>query len=205
MASNKRFAVAKRIFDIFFSSIGLIVLSPIMLILGVFIKLDSPGPIFFRQDRVGLNGKLFRIHKFRTMHVLANRQGLRITVGADPRITKIGRWLRKFKLDELPQLIDVWSGDMSFVGPRPEVPEYVSLWPTDVSDLILSVRPGITDFASIKFKDENLILATAKDPHIAYIRDVMPIKLRYYIEYVHTHSIIGDVFVIFSTLRSLLR
>jgi lipopolysaccharide/colanic/teichoic acid biosynthesis glycosyltransferase len=197
--------MAKRLFDMLLSTFGLLLLWPIFLLLGVLIKLDSQGPIYFRQERVGLHGKLFRIHKFRTMHVLASCQGLQITVGADPRVTRAGRWLRKFKLDELPQLIDVWFGCMSLVGPRPEVPQYVSLWPTDVRDSILSVRPGITDCASIQFKDENLILGAAKDPHITYVREIMPIKLKYYLEYVRTRSIIGDVLIIFSTFRSLLR
>lgn len=197
--------MAKRIFDILFSSIGLLLLWPIFLVLGVLIKFDSQGPIFFRQERVGLNGNLFRILKFRTMQVMASGQGLQITVGVDPRVTRVGRWLRKFKLDELPQLLDVWLGHMSLVGPRPEVPEYVSLWPTEIRNIILSVRPGITDRASIEFRDENLILGMSKDPHSTYVAKVLPIKLQYYQKYARNNSVLGDICIIFSTFLALFR
>ncbi len=197
--------MAKRLFDWWASTFGLLALAPVLLFLAVWIKLDSPGPAFFRQERVGRWGKLFRIHKFRTMVTDAERRGLQITVGADARVTSVGQWLRKYKLDELPQLLDVWLGHMSLVGPRPEVPRYVACYPADVRDVVLSVRPGITDRASIEFKDENEILDHASDPHSAYVEEVLPIKLRYYVEYVQTRSFAGDIRLILRTLRALLR
>lgn len=195
----------KRMFDWVVSTIGLLLLAPALLVLTICIRLDSPGPVFFRQVRVGLGGRNFRIHKFRTMVSDAERCGLQITVGADRRVTRVGKWLRKYKLDELPQLIDVWRGDMSLVGPRPEVPRYVTCYPEDVRAVVLSVRPGITDRASIEFKDENEILGRAADPHAAYVNEVLPIKLRYYQEYVKTRTLCGDVRIIFDTLRAIMR
>jgi lipopolysaccharide/colanic/teichoic acid biosynthesis glycosyltransferase len=135
----------------------------------------------------------------------AERRGLQITVGADVRVTRVGQWLRKYKLDELPQLLDVWLGHMSLVGPRPEVPRYVAFYPADLRDVVLSVRPGITDRASIEFKDENEILGRATDPHMAYVGEVLPIKLRYYVEYIQTRSLLGDIKLIFRTFKALLR
>jgi lipopolysaccharide/colanic/teichoic acid biosynthesis glycosyltransferase len=195
----------KRCFDFIASTLGLLVLSPVLLALAVWIKIDSPGPIFFRQLRVGLGGKPLRIHKFRTMTEDAELRGLQITVGKDPRVTQAGKFLRKYKLDELPQLIDVWVGAMSLVGPRPEVPRYVAYYPDEIRELILSVRPGITDRASIEFKDENEILGNAVDPHLAYVNEVLPIKLRYYQDYVANHSLILDIKIIFATLKALIR
>ncbi len=195
--------MAKRLFDWLASTFGLLALAPVLLLLAVWIKLDSPGPVFFRQERVGRGGKLFRIHKFRTMVTDAERRGLQITVGADARVTRVGQWLRKYKLDELPQLLDVWLGQMSLVGPRPEVPRYVACYPAELRDVVLSVRPGITDRASIEFKDENEILGRAPDPHLAYVNEVLPIKLRYYVAYVRGHSFWGDIGIIFATLRAL--
>jgi lipopolysaccharide/colanic/teichoic acid biosynthesis glycosyltransferase len=197
--------MAKRWFDLLASGLGLVLLAPLLLVLAVWIKLDSKGPVFFRQERVGRDGKLFRIHKFRTMVTDAERRGLQITVGADARVTHVGQWMRKYKLDELPQLLDVWLGHMSLVGPRPEVPRYVACYPADVRDLVLSVRPGITDRASIEFKDENEILARAADPNKAYIEQVLPIKLAFYQEYVKNRSFIGDIALIFKTIFSLIR
>jgi len=197
--------VTKRLFDWLASGVGLLLLAPLLLILAICIKLDSPGPVFFRQERVGLGGKQFRIHKFRTMVTDAEKRGLQITVGADARVTRVGKWLRKHKLDELPQLLDVWLGDMSLVGPRPEVPRYVECYPVDVRDLVLSVRPGITDRASIEFKDENLILGRSADPNRAYVEEVLPIKLTYYLEYVNSRSFFGDIALILKTLRALTR
>lgn len=192
--------MAKRIFDWLASTCGLIILAPIFLFIAVCIKLDSPGRVIYRQERVGLGGRVFLIHKFRTMITDAERQGLQITVGADSRVTRVGRTLRKYKLDELPQLLDVWLGYMSIVGPRPEVPQYVLFYPEDVREKVLSVRPGITDRASIEFRDESRILGKAEDPHWSYINEVIPIKLRYYVEYVNNRSLIGDVKLIFRTL-----
>lgn len=197
--------IAKRIFDLLASGFGLLVLSPVFLLIAVSIKLDSPGPVFFRQERVGRFGKVFRIHKFRTMVTNAEKKGLQITVGADARVTKTGAALRKYKLDELAQLIDVFIGDMSLVGPRPEVPKYVDHYPPESRNIILSVKPGITDWASIEYKDENEILGRASDPHKAYIEEVLPIKIGYYLDYVKNRSLIGDIRIIFATLRALAR
>jgi lipopolysaccharide/colanic/teichoic acid biosynthesis glycosyltransferase len=197
--------MGKRIFDWFASSTGLFLLSPVFIVLAILIKLDSVGPVFFRQERVGMGGKTFRIHKFRTMVTDAEQRGLQITVGTDARVTRVGRWLRKYKLDELPQLLNVWLGDMSLVGPRPEVPRYVDCYPAAVRDLVLSVRPGITDKASIEFKDENLILGRAADPNRAYVEEVLPIKLTYYQEYVNSRSFFQDMSLILKTLRALVR
>jgi lipopolysaccharide/colanic/teichoic acid biosynthesis glycosyltransferase len=197
--------MSKRLFDWLASSFGLICLAPLFLLVSFLIKLDSPGPAFFRQERVGRRGKLFRIHKFRTMVISAEQLGSQITVGADARVTRVGRWLRKYKLDELPQLLDVWLGHMSLVGPRPEVPLYVACYPANVRHLVLSVRPGITDRASIEFRDENEILGRSVDPHLAYINDVLPIKLSYCLEYVQNASFFGDIAIIFATLSALVR
>jgi lipopolysaccharide/colanic/teichoic acid biosynthesis glycosyltransferase len=197
--------MSKRIFDWLASSCGLLILAPVFAALAVWIKLDSPGPVFFRQERVGLRGRVFRIHKYRTMVTNAERLGLQITVGADARVTRVGQWLRKYKLDELPQLLDVWLGHMSLVGPRPEVPRYVACYPADVREVVLSVRPGITDRASIEFKDENEILGRASDPHLAYVNEVVPIKLRYYVDYVAQRSFWSDIGIILMTIRALVR
>lgn len=195
----------KRIFDLVGSGIGLLILAPLLIFFAVAIKLDSRGPFFFRQERVGQFGKHFRIHKFRTMVVDAEARGMQITVGADSRVTGVGRLLRKYKLDELPQLIDVFFGQMSLVGPRPEVPHYVDCYPQDLKELVLSVKPGITDRASIEFKDENEILGRAADPHRAYVEEVLPIKLGYYVDYVRSRSLLGDIGIIFSTLVAIVR
>jgi lipopolysaccharide/colanic/teichoic acid biosynthesis glycosyltransferase len=197
--------MAKRLFDWLVSGFGLLVLSPVLLVLALWIKLDSPGAVFFRQERVGLGGRVFRIHKFRTMVTDAEQLGLQITVGADTRVTRIGELLRKYKLDELPQLLDVWLGHMSLVGPRPEVPRYVACYPDDVRDIVLSVRPGITDRASIEYKDENEILGRADDPQHAYLYEVLPVKLRYCVAYVENQSFMDDLVIIFATIRAIIR
>ncbi|MGB3223302.1 MAG: sugar transferase [Desulforhopalus sp.] len=192
--------MTKRTFDLVCSGLGLLLLSPIFLLIALLVRLESKGPVFFRQERVGVNGRLFRIHKFRTMSVGTECAGLQITVGSDHRITRVGGVLRKYKLDELAQLIDVFVGDMSLVGPRPEVPKYIACYPEAVRSEILSVRPGITDWASIQFKDENDILGCASDPERAYIEDVLPVKQRYYLKYVRERSFLGDLRIIFATL-----
>lgn len=197
--------MTKRLFDFCASGVGLLLLWPLLVVVSIAIKLDSRGPVFFRQERVGQFGKLFRIHKFRTMVVDAEGFGMQITVGSDPRVTRVGKFLRHYKLDELPQLLDVVLGRMSLVGPRPEVPRYVACYPHDVKDLVLSVRPGITDRASIEFKDENEILGRAADPHRAYVEEVLPIKLGYYVAYVKNRSLFGDVGIILSTLLAIVR
>lgn len=195
----------KRLFDVFSSALGLLVLSPVFLIIALAIRVDSKGPIYFRQQRVGRFGTLFLIHKFRTMVTDAEALGMQITVGADPRVTRVGKVLRKYKLDELPQLIDVFAGSMSLVGPRPEVPRYVAYYPKEVRECVLSVRPGITDRASIEFMGENEILGRAVDPHAAYVNEVLPVKLQYYQDYVKTRTFFGDVRIIYDTLKSIMR
>lgn len=197
--------ILKRWFDLLASGLGLIALSPLLMLIALLIKLDSKGPVFFRQERVGRFGKVFRIHKFRTMITDAERKGLQITVGADARVTRLGGTLRKYKLDELPQLIDVLLGDMSLVGPRPEVPRYVACYPEETKDIVLSVRPGITDWASIEYKDENRILGLAEDPHRAYVEQVLPVKLGYYINYVRRRTFWGDLKIILATLVAIVR
>lgn len=195
----------KRSFDFFSSGLGLLLLSPVLLLIALAVKLDSPGSVFFRQERVGQYGRIFRIHKFRTMVSDAESKGLQITVGADARVTRVGAFLRKYKLDELAQLLDVFGGKMSLVGPRPEVPHYVACYPDDVRKLVLSVKPGITDWASIQYKDENEVLARASNPQQAYVTEVLPVKLAYYTAYVQERSFWGDIRIIFATLRALLR
>jgi lipopolysaccharide/colanic/teichoic acid biosynthesis glycosyltransferase len=195
--------IAKRIFDLLFSLPGVIFLAPLFLFISMWIKFESPGPVFFRQERVGRFGKSFRIFKFRTMCLDAEAKGKQITVGKDPRITRSGRFLRHYKLDELPQLLNVVLGEMSLVGPRPEVPRYVALYPVNVREQVLSVPPGITDYASIEYKDENAILGRAADPDRAYIEEVMPVKLRYYQRYIAERSLWVDYKLIMKTLKAI--
>jgi lipopolysaccharide/colanic/teichoic acid biosynthesis glycosyltransferase len=197
--------MAKRLFDLFFSLTGLLLLAPLFAVAAVWIKLDSSGPVFFRQVRVGRFEKLFRIFKFRTMCVDAEAKGRQITVGEDPRITRSGRFLRRYKLDELPQLLNVVKGEMSLVGPRPEVPRYVEFYPEILRAIILSVPPGITDFASIEYKDENAILGQAEDPDRVYITEVMPVKLNYCERYVEEQSLWIDAKLIIKTFKALVR
>lgn len=194
----------KRLFDLIFSVLGLLVLTPVFLVIAVWIKFDSKGPVFFRQERVGLKGKHFFIFKFRTMITGAERKGLQITVGRDPRITSSGHFLRKSKLDELPQLINVLFGQMSLVGPRPEVPEYMMEYAVDIREQILSVRPGITDEASIEFSRESEILAKSDNPRQAYISEIMPVKAEYYVQYARHNSLLGDIKLILRTIKKIL-
>ncbi|HEX5371233.1 MAG TPA: sugar transferase [Aquabacterium sp.] len=197
--------MSKRLFDWLMSSLGLLALGPLLLLIALAVKLDSPGPVFFRQERVGRFGQTFRIHKFRTMRHDPVGQGLQITVGADARITRVGHWLRGSKLDELPQLIDVWVGTMSLVGPRPEVPRYVAHYPAELRDKILSVRPGITDIASIEYRDESAVLARASNPEQAYIHEVLPHKLALAAQYVDQASVWMDVKLILRTIGAIVR
>lgn len=190
----------KRIFDLICSILGLIVLAPLFIVIALLIKLTSPGPVFFRQIRVGRNGEHFAIFKFRTMVNNAEGQGPKITIGKDSRITGIGRVLRKVKLDELPQLIDVVIGKMSVVGPRPEVPEYVALYPESIKKSVLSIRPGITDWASILMIDESSILAKSSDPKATYINEILPKKLAYADKYVKTRTFWQDCMIILATI-----
>jgi lipopolysaccharide/colanic/teichoic acid biosynthesis glycosyltransferase len=197
--------MSKRLFDLLLSSLGLLVLAPVLLALALAVKLDSRGPVFFRQERVGRFGQPFRIHKFRTMRHDPVGQGLQITVGQDVRITRVGAVLRQTKLDELPQLLDVWLGDMSLVGPRPEVPRYVAHYPEALRAKVLSVRPGITDIASIEYRDESAVLARAADPEHAYIHEVLPHKLALSAAYVDQASVWLDVRLIWRTLMAIVR
>lgn len=195
--------IAKRVFDLSFTMLGLVFLFPCFVCIAVWIKIDSRGPVFFRQERVGLNGAIFRIFKFRTMYFDADEKGRLITVGKDPRITNSGRFLRKLKLDELPQLINVFFGEMSLVGPRPEVQRYVDLYPDDVREYVLSVLPGITDYASIEYKDENDILGRAADPEKTYVEEVMPVKLAYYQRYVSERTLLVDFKLVLATIKAI--
>ena len=188
----------KRLFDIVASGLGLLCLSPLFLILAVWIKCDTPGPVFYRQTRVGRYNRDFRLYKFRSMRIGADRQGLITVGGHDPRITRSGYFIRKYKLDEFPQLINVFIGDMSLVGPRPEVRKYVDLY-TQEQMHVLDVRPGITDPASIRYRNENELLAQAADPDRYYIETIMPDKLRINLEYVANHSFWSDIVFIFKT------
>lgn len=197
--------IAKRIFDLVFTIPGIFVLLPVFFTISIWIKLDSLGPVFFRQVRVGQHGKKFKIFKFRTMIVDAESYGAQITIGQDQRITRSGEFLRKYKLDELPQLINVLTGDMSLVGPRPEVPRYVAEYPAAVRETVLSVPPGITDYASIEYKNENEVLGRACDPEKAYIEEVLPIKLKYYIQYVKTRNLWIDFLLIIRTFVAVAR
>ena len=194
---------AKRLFDLLLAGFGLLLLSPLLIVIALWIKLDSPGPMMFLQERVGRNGRLFLIHKFRTMAADAPQRGPQITVGADTRITRAGRFLRSSKLDELPQLWDVWRGAMSLVGPRPEVPRYVALYPATVRDIVLSVRPGITDAASLEYRDEARLLAEAADPERCYVEVLLPAKLALSARYVQTRSFVGDLRLVWRTLSVL--
>ena len=197
--------MSKRLFDWVMSSLGLLALGPLLILIALVVKLDSPGPVFFRQERVGRFGVPFRIHKFRTMRHDPEGNGLQITVGADRRITRVGQFLRASKLDELPQLIDVWQGTMSLVGPRPEVPRYVAHYPAALRDKVLSVRPGITDIASIEYRDESAVLARAADPERAYIDEVLPHKLALAASYVDQASVWLDIRLILRTLGAIVR
>ena len=191
--------IVKRIFDFICSTAGLIVLSPILIVIAVKIKTGDNGPVFFKQIRVGEKNKEFEILKFRTMVVDAEKLGRQITVGNDSRITKIGAFLRKYKLDELPQLINVFKGDMSLVGPRPEVPRYVKLY-NEEQKKVLEVKPGITDLASIRYRDENELLGKAENPDNLYINTIMPDKLALNLEYIHKNNVFFDIYIILKTI-----
>ncbi|MCD2502379.1 sugar transferase [Clostridium sp. NSJ-145] len=189
----------KRIFDFFLALIGIIVISPILIIVSIAIKLDSPGKVMFLQRRVGRYGKEFNIYKFRTMIPNAEKVGKQITVGKDNRITKVGAFLRKYKIDELPQLFNVLKGEMSLVGPRPEVPKYVALY-TEEQKKVLSVRPGITDLASLKYSDENDILGKVDNPEEYYINVIMKDKLNLNLEYIEKSNVFFDISLIIKTI-----
>ena len=191
----------KRIFDVTASGLGLLLFSPLFLIVAIWIRLDSPGPVFYRQTRVGRYNKDFRLLKFRSMRVGSDKKGLITVGGRDPRVTRSGYWIRKYKLDELPQLINVFKGDMSLVGPRPEVRKYVDLY-TPEQLHVLDVRPGITDMASIRYRNENELLEQAADPEQFYRDTVMQDKLRINLEYVSDHSFFKDIKIILMTFKA---
>ncbi len=193
----------KRAIDIVLSGGGLLVLGPVMLLVGVLVRLGSPGGAIFRQVRVGLHGRQFELLKFRSMR--NDAAGPAVTSDNDPRITRLGQVIRSTKLDELPQLINVLKGDMSLVGPRPEVPKYVEHWPGDLRSVILSVRPGITDPASIRFRRESEILAASDDPEKTYVEVLLPEKVALYVEYVQTRSTWGDLRLLLRTARTTVR
>ncbi|MFO1292867.1 MAG: sugar transferase [Rubrivivax sp.] len=196
--------MAKRLFDLIVAALALVVLAPLLLVVAAIVRLDSPGPVFFRQERVGRHGVPFRIHKFRTMHhAPAAAPGPALTVGDDLRITRSGRWLRRSRIDELPQLLDVLAGSMSLVGPRPEVPRYVAHYPPALRARALAVRPGITDPASLEFIDEAALLARAADPEREYVEVILPRKVQRAADYAAQATLATDVAVLWRTLRVL--
>ena len=197
--------MAKRLFDLFGAALGLGLLSPLLLLVALWIRLDSPGPALFRQERVGRRGVVFQIHKFRTMVKDAPALGLPLTVGADPRITRAGGWLRKHRVDELPQLIDVLLGHMSLVGPRPEVSRWVTSYPPGLRERILAVRPGITDPSSLNFIDEGAMLAAVADPEREYVDNILPRKLQQSADYAEQATLLSDLGVMARTLAMLVR
>ncbi len=191
----------KRLFDFFASLLGLIILSPLFIILALFVGFGSKGGVFYKQERVGKGNRTFLLYKFRSMIIDADKKGL-LSIGKDgkdPRVTKVGYFIRKYKLDELTQLINVLKGDMSLVGPRPEVRKYVELY-TEEQKQVLSIRPGITDIASIKFRNENDLLAQSSNPEEYYIKEIMPQKLALNLEYIKTRTFCGDIKLIFKTI-----
>ncbi|MEI3406508.1 MAG: sugar transferase [Christensenellales bacterium] len=204
LARRKPQLIAKRAMDIVLSACALAVLWPLLLLIALAIWIDDPGPVFYRQVRVGRNGKTFRIFKFRSMVMDADKKGLAITVGRDSRITRVGAVLRKTKLDELAQLLNVLLGQMSFVGPRPEVPKYVELY-TPYQRQVLLVRPGITDYASIAYRNENDLLAGAPNPETMYIEQIMPDKIELNMKYLREISPLADIRLILKTIVAVIK
>lgn len=196
--------MAKRLFDTIFSFFGLVLVLPVIFILGLMVKIDSPGPVFYLAKRVGRSGREFQMLKFRSMVVNADKIGGPSTSGDDPRLTKTGKFLRNHNLDELPQLVNVFKGEMSFVGPRPEVPSEVERYDEETKKIILSVKPGMTDLATLSNLHEEEILRGARDPHEAYRRLIQPQKLKLAVEYVKTRSFWLDLKIILKTLKSAL-
>ncbi len=193
-----------RVLDIFFSALGLIILSPFFLILAFWIKIDSKGTVFYKQNRVGKDNVDFQLYKFRSMITDADKKGLLITIGGkDPRVTKSGFFIRKYKLDELPQLINVFKGEMSLVGPRPEVRKYVNTYNTEQMN-VLSVKPGITDYASIEYADENVLLAKSSYPEKTYIEEIIPDKINYNLKYINNQSVSEYIKIILLTLKKII-
>lgn len=197
------YPVFKRISDVLASVCVLILLLPLFLIIAIWILMDSPGGVFYKQIRVGLNGREFKLFKFRSMCAGADKKG-QITIGNDSRVTKSGQFIRKFKIDEFPQLINIIVGDMSVVGPRPEVPKYVQLYDDD-QNRVLSVRPGLTDFATIEYIDEQQQLGQSSEPEKLYINTIMPEKLELNLKYIDSRSFNTDLKIIFKTISSIFR
>ena len=193
----------KRLFDLIICLPAVFLLLPVFILIAIWIKIDSHGPVFYLQERIGLNRIPFRIFKFRTMRINADQQGLLTVGGRDPRVTASGYYLRKFKLDELPQLINVVIGNMSLVGPRPEVKKYVDLY-SQTQMKVLTVKPGITDYASIEYADENELLARSADPEKTYIEEVMPAKLQLNLKYIEEQGVLTDLRIIFQTIQKIL-
>ena len=194
----------KRAFDLLCASVGLLVLSPLFLVIAIWIKCDSRGSVFFRQIRVGIKETPFKIIKFRSMKTDAEKSDVQVTTLDDNRITRCGRWIRKFKIDELPQLINVLRGEMSLVGPRPEVPKYLRYYSENNRKIALSVKPGITDISSLKYRNENDLLMSSNDPEKMYIENVLPEKIKYVVEYVHKQSFMLDLQLIIKTVLFIL-
>lgn len=192
-----------RLFDFFFSLVGMIILSPLFLILSIWIKFDSSGPVFYKQIRVGKDNNDFKLFKFRSMVIDADKKGLITVGGRDPRITRSGYFIRKYKLDELPQLINVFKGDMSLVGPRPEVRRYVNMY-DETQQKVLTVKPGVTDYASIEYIDENEILGKAENPEKIYIEKIMPRKIKLNMKYIDNKSLSEYFKIIFLTIKKIL-
>jgi lipopolysaccharide/colanic/teichoic acid biosynthesis glycosyltransferase len=203
MTSNN-YQVLKRVFDIVFALIGCLAVSVFALFITIIIKIDSKGPVLFKQERVGKNWKLFKIYKFRTMYVNENNRHPQVLNGESPQITKVGKFLRKFKLDELPQLINVLKGEMSFVGPRPEIPKYVNNYKKQYHK-ILKIKPGITDYASLKYIKEGELLNNIKNPEVKYINEIHPAKLYYNLKYIEEQNFRIDLSIIFKTLCSIIK
>jgi len=193
----------KRLFDIVGSAVGIVLLSPVFIVLAIWIKKESKGPVFYKQKRVGKNGKEFLLFKFRSMRIGSDKLGLLTIGGSDPRITRAGNFIRKYKLDEFPQLINVLIGNMSIVGPRPEVAKYVNLY-NEEQLKVLNVKPGITDWASIKFRNENELLAKAEKPEEFYISEVMPAKLQMSLQYIKKNNLLVDLKIIWMTLKKVI-
>lgn len=196
--------MVKRIFDIVFSFIGLVLLLPFFIIIALLIVIDSPGGVFYKQARVGKNGIDFYLFKFRSMRTGADKKGLLTVGGRDSRITRMGYFIRKYKIDELPQLLNVFLGDMSLVGPRPEVRKYVDLY-NEEQKQVLSVKPGITDYASIEYSNENEILGKAENPEKVYIDEIMPAKLKLNLKYIAEQGIITDLKIIIKTIGKIVK
>lgn len=194
----------KRLFDFVFSLLGLVILSPVFLLISVFVAADSKGGVFYRQKRVGLHGSEFLLYKFRTMRVNSEQFGLLTVGGKDPRVTSAGQVLRRYKLDELPQLLNVLAGNMSLVGPRPEVRKYTDLY-SEEQKKVLSVRPGITDYASLAYFDENELLGRSSDPESTYILEIMPAKLELNRRYLENQGLATDLGIIFRTIVRIFR